>query len=161
MKIAVVSDSHDRIPMIKQAVELINKERCDITLHCGDIVSPFAANAFLGLSTEFQAVFGNNDGEKIGLQELFIANNWKLNQRPYDFFIGQFKIAMLHEPDNLQAYKARDDLSFVLYGHTHIPSIEKLSDKLIVNPGELCGWITGRSTLAIIDSNEMNAKLIE
>jgi predicted phosphodiesterase len=31
----------------------------------------------------------------------------------------------------------------------------------VVNPGEACGWLTGRSTVVVLDSTTMTPRLIE
>jgi predicted phosphodiesterase len=32
---------------------------------------------------------------------------------------------------------------------------------LIINPGECCGWLTNRATIAVLDLSTMSARLIE
>jgi putative phosphoesterase len=49
----------------------------------------------------------------------------------------------------------------ILFGHTHNMVNRKYNDVLILNPGELCGYLTNKSTFAIIDTDTMNAEIIE
>jgi len=41
MIIGLMSDSHDNLPKIKQAVEFFNKKKVKLVLHAGDFVAPF------------------------------------------------------------------------------------------------------------------------
>jgi len=50
----------------------------------------------------------------------------------------------------------------VVYGHTHNADIRKASSGcLIINPGEVCGWLTGKPTVAILNTETMEVKLME
>jgi len=49
----------------------------------------------------------------------------------------------------------------ILSGHTHSMVTKKHKNVLIVNPGELCGYITNKSTFAIINTETMEADIIE
>jgi hypothetical protein len=50
----------------------------------------------------------------------------------------------------------------VISGHTHDAKIEKTDDGVLhVNPGENCGYLTGKSTIAIIDTTTLTAEIIE
>ena len=48
----------------------------------------------------------------------------------------------------------------VIYGHTHEIDVRK-EGTLIVNPGETGGWTTGRSTVAIVDLDSLEAEIRE
>ena len=37
---------------------------------------------------------------------------------------------------------------------------EKVKKTLVINPGEACGYLTGKSTIAIIDLEKMEAEII-
>ena len=39
----------------------------------------------------------------------------------------------------------------IVYGHTHEVDVQK-GRTLIVNPGECCGWVKGRRTVALWDT---------
>ena len=66
MKIGVLSDSHDNVPMVKKAVELFNSEGVELVIHAGDFIAPFVVAAMGDLKCRVVGVFGNNDGERIG-----------------------------------------------------------------------------------------------
>ena len=49
----------------------------------------------------------------------------------------------------------------VVYGHAHVTASKNNGKTLIVSPGELCGYLTGKSTLALLDTVKREAKIIE
>ena len=66
--IGVMSDSHDNVTQVRKAVTLFKDAGCDLVLHAGDVVAPFAARELEALGCPVKAVFGNCDGEKQGLE---------------------------------------------------------------------------------------------
>lgn len=79
--IGIMSDSHDNIDAIRKAVKLFNTKEVDLTIHAGDLISPFTVIEFQKLDSELIAVYGNNDGEREGLKnaynELCILEDFK------------------------------------------------------------------------------------
>ena len=49
MKIGLISDTHDNIQNIQNAVSLFNDTHVSFVIHAGDIVSPRAVEAFTGV----------------------------------------------------------------------------------------------------------------
>jgi hypothetical protein len=49
----------------------------------------------------------------------------------------------------------------VIHGHSHNKSIEKKGKTISINPGEVCGYLTGKSTIALIDTAKNEARIIE
>lgn len=152
MRFRVISDTHDRAPHIVEAVKMFNDRGVDAVLHCGDFVSPFSLEPFEELKCPLYAVFGNNDGEEQGIKEMFDRNGWTLNNRPYRLDVNGVSIAMLHEPAPLDRILSEQPYDLVVFGHTHEPYSEQRENTLVVNPGEGCGWVKGRSTLAFVDT---------
>jgi predicted phosphodiesterase len=42
---------------------------------------------------------------------------------------------------------------FVIHGSSHLQSQKKMGTTLVINPGEACGWIHGKCTAAILDTD--------
>ena len=62
----------------------------------------------------------------------------------------------------LEALANSGNFDIILSGHTHSLVNKKLDNGiLVVNPGELCGYLTGRATFAIIDTDTMESEIIE
>lgn len=159
MKLGLISDSHDNMPMIKKAVDLFNKEEVNLVLHGGDLISPIVADHFRALSKKMVVVFGNNDGEKLYLVKRLegIADCF---EDYVELESEGTRIVLMHQPKFLDSLIAAAKYDLIVYGHTHRVDIRK--DKvLVVNPGESCGWISGKATVAIVDTDSMVVDLVE
>ena len=160
MIIGVISDSHDRLPALKRAVETVVSRNVDAILHPGDFVAPFAAKYLTAPHVPdhipVHCIYGNNDGERAGLKKILP----QVQDGPYFLEVDGKRIAMHHW---IEWFKDGDldDADIVISGHTHEVVNETKDGKLYLNPGECCGWLTGRCTLAILDTDAMSAEIIE
>ena len=153
-KIGVLSDTHDNIPKIERAVQVFNKEGVSLVIHAGDYAAPFSLEPLKKLKCDYCGVFGNIDGEKKGLTG---KSGGRIKKGPFVIERGGKRIVVLHDRTNPALPKRFDIL---IYGHTHNPSVEKESGRLIVNPGECGGWVTGVSTVALLYLDELRAEII-
>ncbi|MEM2260802.1 MAG: metallophosphoesterase family protein, partial [Candidatus Methanomethylicaceae archaeon] len=48
----------------------------------------------------------------------------------------------------------------LIRGHTHKKEVRKEGKTLIINPGEVCGYLSGESTIAIFNTISKEAKII-
>ncbi len=150
MKVGIISDTHDNLLMISRAVELFQDESVDLVIHCGDHVAPFTPIIWQKMGIEILAVYGNNDGDTEFLKKKF-SSIGRIFPRPHEIILQGKKILVMHEPDNLQEIASSGRYDYVLYGHTHRAVNRRVGETLILNPGEGCGWITGRATAMILD----------
>jgi hypothetical protein len=151
----IMSDSHDNITRISEAVSVAIDREVDVLIHCGDLISPFAAEELLRFSGELHVVVGNNDGELIGLKSMLGDS---LVKGPNEIEIQGYSVVVMHEPFGLKDTVRAD---FLLYGHTHNLDIRLDSKPVIINPGECCGYLTGRPTVVIIEPESLKYELIE
>ena len=70
MLIGLISDTHDRLPMIDRAIEMFQRRGVQALLHPGDLIAPFAAKRLLQFKGPIYVIYGNNDGERQGLKEI-------------------------------------------------------------------------------------------
>jgi len=147
MKIGILSDSHDNLPAVAGAVRAFNGADVSLVVHAGDLVAPFVSLPLKDLRVEFIAVFGNNDGERIGLSNVFKG---RIHRPPHEFEFGGKKILLMHEPDNLDLLVSTGHYDAVVYGHTHQVHVRK-GRTTVINPGEAGGWLKGKPTAAVWD----------
>jgi hypothetical protein len=159
MKIGIIADTHDNLPQIKKAVEIFNQEKVELVLHAGDFVSPFTCLEFKNLNCPLKGVFGNNDGDKIYLQEKFKGIG-ELFPEPYKTNINHKNIIMLHLEKLIDDLAESQKYEVIIYGHTHRTDLRKIGKTLIVNPGECGGWLSEKSTIALLDLEKLEAKII-
>ena len=62
---------------------------------------------------------------------------------------------MTHKPDTIEEVAASGKYDIVIYGHTHKKDIRKIGETMIINPGEITDWITGKSNAVILNSDDM------
>ena len=48
----------------------------------------------------------------------------------------------------------------IIYGHNHRAEVKKVGKTLIINPGECGGWLTGKSTVAVLDLTDFDVRII-
>lgn len=49
----------------------------------------------------------------------------------------------------------------VVHGHSHNAEVYRKGKTLVVNPGEVCGYLSGKCTVAVLDSAKREARLID
>ena len=155
-----MSDSHDRKTMIRSAVVLFKKHGVETIIHAGDFISPITFNYMKEIDVPFIGVFGNNDGEKAFLKKRF-NNIGNLYERCFKGEIAGKKFIVLHENDLVDSLAKSGDYDVVIYGHTHEIDVRKVGSTLVLNPGEVCGWLTGKYTVAILDTDTLDVEIID
>ena len=164
MLIGAISDTHDNLPQVEKAVKHLNAAKVQLVLHAGDYTSPFVIPKFRALNCKLIGVFGNNDGDHEFLKKRFSeTTNCTIHDRFTTVNIDGYKIALLHgeETELLNALIDSEYFNAIIHGHSHNKSIEKKGKTLAINPGELCGYLTGKSTIAILDTDKHEAHIIE
>jgi putative phosphoesterase len=162
--IGVISDTHDNLPIIEKAIKRLNNEKVDLVLHAGDFVSPFVIPKFKTLNAKLIGVFGNNDGDHELLKKRFSETaNCEIRGRFALVNADGFKIALLHgdETELLEALLGCGGFDAVAHGHVHSVGVQKKGETLDINPGEVCGYLTGKATLALLDTAKREATIIE
>jgi putative phosphoesterase len=164
MLIGAISDSHDNLLQIEKAVQALNNYKVDLVLHAGDYVAGFVIPKFKALNCKLIGVFGNNDGDHELLKKRFSeTNNCTIHDRFTTVTIEGYRVALLHghETELLNALIDSESFDAVIHGHSHNMGIERKGKTLSINPGELCGYLTGKPTVAILDTGKNEAKIIE
>ncbi len=150
MLIGLISDTHDNLPFIEKAVNFLNQKEVELVLHAGDFIAPFSLKPLGKLRCPWWGVFGNNDGEKEGLRK---NSEGRIQAAPLEIFREGRKVVLMHE------FQDREG-DILVFGHTHYPEIRREKGKLLVNPGEVCGYLSGRPTLAVVDISSLQAEII-
>ena len=114
MRIAVVSDTHNRIPeglldAIADAEEI---------WHLGDVCDEYVLADFCALGRPIKVVRGNCD----------VCLDWPFT---LDFTRSGHRIHLVHIPPRFPVEGA----DLVLHGHTHVPRNERIGATTFLNPG--------------------------
>lgn len=156
--VGIISDTHDNRDSIIKAVDTFNKAGCSLVVHAGDYIAPFTIREFEKIKGNFLGVFGNNDGEKKGLIAQF-SKIGALYEPPLEFTHSGKRFVVMHEPDYLDNYLKNNEVDIIIYGHSHEIDIRK-GKPIVINPGECCSWLTGRSTVVLLDLSDMKTELL-
>jgi putative phosphoesterase len=149
--------------MIDKAVKLLNQQNAELVLHAGDYVAPFVVPRFKELKAKLIGVFGNNDGGRDLLKRKFSENkSLELHGNFAYVTVDGLKIALLHgdEEELLNALIDCQGFDVVVHGHMHKAEAYRKGRTLIVNPGEVCGYLSGRSTIALFDTKTLATRIM-
>jgi len=151
MKIAVLSDSHDNIWKLRQAIPLL--QQADVVIHCGDLCAPFMIRELgngLG-DIPIHVVWGNNDGDPFLISKYAQPfPNIVLHGPLAEIDLEGFSVAVTHYPQIGKALARSGIYDLVCYGHDHTPHDSWVGDCLLFSPGDLMG-LNRASTFAFIN----------
>jgi len=162
MIIGAMADSHDRLDAVDKAISFFNSQGVTDVLHAGDLVSPFVVPLFSKLKAKLHFVWGNNEGDHDFIKVRFAD----IGVTPLGDFavlqLGGKKIALLHgrHEEIVNSLVESGFYDLIVRGHNHKAEIIE-GETLVVNPGEACGYLTGRQTVALIDLQEMHGQIVE
>lgn len=129
MKILIVSDSHGRNHYLSRVLDKVGD--IDLFLHLGDLEG----------SEDFIETFVNCRIEMIS------GNNDYFTEIPREKLIkiGKYTVFMTHGhqhsvyfgTEKLKEAAKKRNADIVMYGHTHMPSIDQSGDVIAINPGSI------------------------
>jgi putative phosphoesterase len=157
--IGIMSDSHDNCDAIRRVVRFFNGMKCELVLHAGDFVAPFAARELEHLGCPVKATFGNCDGEKEGLKKA-IKPFGEIEKAPFVFTHKDKNILITHTHFSVDRYAVSGKYGIIVFGHTHKPEVRETHGTLLINPGETGGWVSGKSSVAVLDPVGGDAEIV-
>jgi putative phosphoesterase len=161
MIIGIMSDTHDRLGVIDKAVKRLNEMNVELVLHAGDYISPFVKDSLKNLKAPLIGVFGNNDGDRTLLKKKFAEFGADIRGR-FAFVVADgLRIALLHgdETELMRSLLELESHDVLVSGHTHVAKTYRKGRTLVINPGEASGILTGKATIAILDTETLEAKI--
>jgi len=165
-----MSDTHDHLPLIDKAVNKLVDEKVELVLHAGDYVSPFVIPHFQPFKGKFIGVFGNNDGDHEFLKKRFTEIGLEIRGIFAEIKIDNLRVALLHggEPGSppgpselLKSLVEAECFDVIVHGHVHDAKAYRKGKTLIINPGEVCGYLTQKPSIAIWNTKTMDVKIVQ
>lgn len=161
MQVGVVSDTHNNIKNISLLIRLFNERKVDFVIHTGDITNAKTLEKFSELNCDLYGVFGNNDRNEIGLEEIINKNGFKFHNPPFVIDKGNKIIAIFHEPEFIENFLSNNNqIDIVFHGHTHRYRNEFIDDVLLFNPGESAGMQEGKNAIGIVNLIDLSTEII-
>ena len=140
MKIGILSDSHTKTELHKEAIAHLLSLGVEYLLHAGDIMLEEHLKMLEETGLPYACVYGNNDTALISLH-----GKYNIFQEPYYFKIEELKVKIMHLP-----YYMSRDADLIVSGHTHIFEASLVKDSLFINPGEVCAREKPLSECAVV-----------
>ena len=152
VRIGVMADTHDRVPAVADLLERLAQKGVSMVMHAGDYCSPFCLGPFHQRGTALLGVFGRNDGDRETLSAYAARGmGTEIYESPHSFDVGGKRILLVHDIGEVNA-RSVESHDFVIHGSSHLHSKKTVGSTLVINPGEACGWIHGKCTAAILDT---------
>jgi putative phosphoesterase len=146
MKICVVSDSHDRGPLLAAAVAEAKQAGAQAVIHCGDLIGAMTLRPLLKLGLPVHVVHGNNLGDAMALWNLCNASEGLITYHgpDADLRLGGRRILATHYPHYARGLACTGDYDIVCCGHSHESSIVAQptvtgGSAWLLNPGTVAG----------------------
>lgn len=143
MKIGIISDTHDDIENVQEAIQIFNKNSVECVIHAGDYIFPGMIKEFTKLDAKLIGVLGNNDGERNGILKSFIDIKGELKGEIGEIEIERIRIGIYHGTDKeiKESIIRSRKYDILICGHTHkrepqnSGTIVNNKDTFILNPG--------------------------
>jgi putative phosphoesterase len=161
MRLGIFADVHDHLDNLRAVVEFFNAQRCETVLFAGDLVSTFAVPPLRKLNCPFVGCYGDNEGNRPGLQAGFSIIG-TLAEAPLLWSSPDgLRFAIAHMQRQLRELPAGADYDIAVCGHTHRPQIgTDERGRLLLNPGEVSGWTFGNPTVMLFDTASRAAQIV-
>ena len=129
MKVFIVSDTHDKHRSLEMALEQVGE--IDVFIHLGDIGDGLEHIDAI-VDCEKYMIGGNNDFfSSLPREREFLIGNKRVFITHGHKYIKGLNLAGL-----VEAGRSRG-VDIVMFGHTHMPYLERLSDLTLLNPGSI------------------------
>lgn len=158
MLVGLVSDTHDATLEVRCAVQFFKQKKVGAILHAGDFTTKDTAKEFLDAGIPFFGVIGNNDSQLRGPGDI---SHGTIKEPPFYLILSDRSILIVHDEKTIDLEKESKVVDVIVCGNTHRVRIEKKNRALIVNPGEGCGVMTGKPTVALLDLSALKAEIHE
>ncbi len=157
MKYMVISDIHGGITELNKVLDIYAKERCSKLLILGDLFNYVfdlnrddIINRLNLMKENIVAVCGNCDNNiRDIIFDMPYINTINLNNK---------SVTLTHGHLFDRKYLSELNTDIILFGHSHIPEIEFLNDKIFINPGSITKSRKGENSFVIIDENQISIR---
>lgn len=173
LRFLVISDTHGSVKAWEDLNNLVDFKEFTSIFHLGDVLyhgprnplpdgyDPKTLSEKLKVQN-IQYIRGNCDAD-VDLKVLGIEEMAKVSME----YIGDFVFMLVHgeifEENNITEFLRGKEINVLIHGHTHIPRMEIVEGKLVLNPGSISLPKNGtpRSFLILeIEGNLLTAKFV-
>lgn len=146
MKIAVISDIHENVHNLIQAIEMIEKEKCEVLFCLWDVGRSKLFEIMFMLNIPVYFTFGNHDGNVIKDTKMLLGHKpwgYVRSNGLYQKIKLDGKRMFITHYDELAKIVAKSwEFDVCFGGHEHLTFEESFWNCLCVNPWEITGTRT-------------------
>lgn len=153
MRIAVISDIHDHLFKLDQALTAIRRAGdVGTMLCCGDLCSPFVIPRLAqGFGGRIHIVFGNNDGDRYRITEQARSQRRVvLHGESAELRLGGRTFCINHFDHIGRSLAHGNTFDVVCFGHNHRLEVMRLERTLLINPGAIMGEVPRPRTATFV-----------
>lgn len=159
MKYMVISDIHGDINNLNEVLDIYFDENCSKLIILGDLfnygIDYYREDIISRLNSmkgSIIAVSGNCDNNIIGI-EFNMPNIYEVN-------LNDKQLLITHGHLYSKEYLSKFSSDIIYLGHSHIAKIEKINNKLFVNPGSISKARRGENSFIIVDDKKITIRNI-
>lgn len=152
-------DIYDNKDLVEKVVKLFNDLEVGFVIYGGDYIVFFNAKWMVDLKMFFLGVFGNNDGERFGLRVQFEGVGFIYRVLYFFDYMGK-RLLVLYELDEVEVLVVSGKFDVIVYGYIYWIDL-RIGDFIIVNLGEVGGWVMGRCTVGILNLELMYIEIVD
>jgi uncharacterized protein len=152
MKIGLLSDTHDRLDAMQAGMKVLKHAGAEMFIHCGDVGGEKILDCLAGENAI--VVWGNCDFDRAGLARYAAQIGINCQGEFAELEIAGKKIVITHGDDGklMRKLLAGNRHDYLLHGHTHLATDDRLGRLRIINPGAL--YRASVKTVAILNPAE-------
>lgn len=157
MRVAILSDSHDRYELLEAAADDAARSGAQAILHCGDVIAPNTLRGLKRYGLPVHVIHGNNFGDMYALAQLAHEPQSRIHYHGPDASLefGGRRVFLVHFPHYARALALTGEWDVVCCGHEHTVQVHwveniKGGKTLLVNPGTV-GGIAAPATYVLCD----------
>ncbi len=135
-RIGILADSHGQAGRTLAAVSLLLEAGADVLIHLGDVCGESVLDALAG--TPCRVVFGNCDWNWQALARYARDLDLIVDHPRGEIEVGGRRVRYGHGDDpQLEPQAVRDEVEYLLHGHSHQRRDERIGLTRVINPGAL------------------------
>ncbi len=165
MKIAVISDIHENVHNLIQAIKIIEEEKCEVLFCLWDVGRSKLFEIMFTLQIPVYFTFGNHDGNVIKDTKLLLRHKAWWHVRSNGFYqkveLDGKKMFLTHYDELAEIVAKSWEFDACFGWHLHIAFEKSFWNCLCVNPGEITGTRTSKPWFYIYETKTHNGKFVE
>lgn len=160
MKYIVISDIHGGIENLYKILDIYRSIKCDKLIILGDLFSygiDYNKDKIISTLNNFKeniiCVRGNCDNY---IEDILFDMPYALN-----IHINGYNSLLTHGHLYDTEYLLNSSNDIIMTGHTHRPKIEKINDKLFINPGSITKSRQGPNSFILITESDITIRTLD